>query len=351
MSDNNLPAVQQPGKSMIPFSPQNLNEAMTISTQLAKSDLCPKSFGQRPENVLAAIMMGHELGFGVMQSLSNIAVVNGRASVWGEAVTALILDSGVCEYLLDEVTGSGKDLAVTIKTKRKGMPEYTFTYTWADAEKAGLTGKDTYQKYGKDMLYWKGLGRVGKRVYADVLKGIAIREIAEELEPEFVGRVQVEEPKPEKKTRKAAASPEPEKPTEKPVEMTKEEIESKVEAARAKFKAEAPAPKEEPKPAPEQTASPQEEELGEETPAQQVNRSIGTYEKAVKLMPKDGFAGGFGARLMTTEGLMVFQFSTLEEAMATKPLAGKTVEILHEPLAVPVQGIVGKVVKLSPFAK
>lgn len=340
---DNLPAVPQAGKSMIPFSPQNLNEALTISTQLAKSDLCPKSFGQRPENVLAAIMMGHELGFGVMQSLSNIAVVNGRASVWGEAVTALILNSGVCECLLDEVTGEGKAMAVTIKTKRKGMPEYSYTYSWADAEKAGLAGKDTYQKYPKDMLYWKCLGRVGKRTYADILKGIAIREIAEEMEVEHVGQVVVEQPKTEKppkapKAPKAApADPHP----------SNDELLKKAEEAKARLEAEK---KEEPKPAPADPA-PQEEDLSDAAEAQPVLRAIGTYEKAVKLLPKDSFPGGYGARLMTTEGLMVFQFDSLEKAMETKPLAGKTVEILHEPLATPIQGIVGKVVKLSAFSQ
>lgn len=343
MSENNLPAVAQPNRSMIPFSPQNLNEAMTISKQLATSDLCPKSFGGKPENVLAAIMMGHELGFGVMQSLSNIAVVNGRASVWGEAVSALILNSGLCDYLLDSVTGDGKALSVTIKTKRKGMPEYSYTYSWADAEKAGLVGKDTYQKYPKDMLYWKCLGRVGKRIYADVMKGIAIREIADEMETEYVGRVEVEEPKPEKPARKAkadkpASDPVPEKPAEPAAPAPKSE-ETKP--------AEKPA-----EPAAEPAVAPQEEDLTETAEATQVHRAIGTYEKAVKLLPKEANDPvRYGARLMTGEGLQIFQFSSLEEAMATKPLAGKTVELMYEPLAVPLTGIVGKVVKLSAFSK
>ncbi len=192
MSENNAIVVAGQPKSMIPFSPQNLNEAMTVSKQLASSDLCPKSFGGKPENVLAAIMYGHEVGFGVMQSLANIAVVNGRAAVWGEAVPALILDSGKCEYLTDKVTGEGDKLAVTITSKRKGHPEYSSTYTWDDAKKAGLSGKDTYQKYPKDMLYWKALGRVAKRLYADVLKGVAIRENMDEPEMRDVtGSVEV----------------------------------------------------------------------------------------------------------------------------------------------------------------
>lgn len=356
MSENLPVAVGQPSRSMIPFSPQNLNEALTISKQLATSDLCPKSFGGKPENVLAAIMMGHELGFGVMQSLSNIAVVNGRASVWGEAVSALILNSGVCEYLLDSVTGEGDKLAVTIKTKRKGMPEYVYTYSWADAVKAGLSGKDTYQKNPKDMLYWKCLGRVSKRNYADVLKGIAIRENMDEpMETESVGVVEIVKP-----TKVAPAEekvPTPAEPSPEELLKKAEEAKARVAAEEAKEKAKAekkakkvePAPEPAPAPAP---AAAGEEDLKDEpaVEAKPINRVIGTLLKAIKLSNTEtGAALGFALVVQSAEGDQKFMVEKYEDVMEFKKSQNKTVELLWEPLAAPLAGVVGRVAKVSLF--
>ena len=353
MSENLPVAVGQPSRSMIPFSPQNLNEALTISKQLATSDLCPKSFGGKPENVLAAIMMGHELGFGVMQSLSNIAVVNGRASVWGEAVSALILNSGICEYLLDSVAGEGKMMAVTIKTKRTGMPEYVYTYSWADAERAGLTGKDTYQKYPKDMLYWKCLGRISKRIYADILKGIAIRENMDEpMETESVGHIEIVKP----------VKAEPKVPAPAPEGSEQSEIDLKAKAdaekarvaeleAKEKAKAEKKAKKVEPTPAPAPApAAAGEEDLKDEpaVAATPVNRVIGTLLKAIKLSNTEtGAALGFALVVQSAEGDQKFMVEKHEDVMEFKKLQGKTVELLWEPLAAPLAGVVGKVVKCT----
>lgn len=357
MSENLPVAVGQPSRSMIPFSPQNLNEALTISKQLATSDLCPKSFGGKPENVLAAIMMGHELGFGVMQSLSNIAVVNGRASVWGEAVSALILNSGICEYLLDSVAGEGKTLAVTIKTKRSGMPEYVYTYSWADAEKAGLTGKDTYQKYPKDMLYWKCLGRVSKRNYADVLKGIAIRENMDEpIETESVGHVEIVKPAkaaPAEEKVPTPAEPSPEellkKAEEAKARVAAEEAKEKAKAEKKAKKPEAPAPA--PAPAPEKPAPAAEEELKDEVEAKPVNRVIGTLLKAIKIVE----TGNFALVIQSAEGDQRFTVEAGDakadyaKAMEYKTHQGKTIELLWEPRAVEIPGVVGKVAKVSLF--
>lgn len=356
MSENLPVAVGQPSRSMIPFSPQNLNEALTISKQLATSDLCPKSFGGKPENVLAAIMMGHELGFGVMQSLSNIAVVNGRASVWGEAVSALILNSGICEYLLDSVSGEGKTMAVTIKTKRTGMPEYSYTYSWADAEKAGLTGKDTYQKYPKDMLYWKCLGRISKRIYADILKGIAIRENMDEpMETESVGRVEIV--KPAKVAPAEEKVPTPAEPS--PEELLKKAEEAKArvaaEEAKEKAKAEKKAKKVEPTPEPAPAPAPAaagEEDLKDEpaVAATPVNRVIGTLLNAIKLSNMEtGAALGFALVVQSAEGDRKFMVEKYEEVIEHKKAQGKTVEVLWEPLAAPLAGVVGRVAKVSLF--
>jgi hypothetical protein len=357
MSEEKAVTIRDSKDRAIGLSPQTAEEAYRLSTHLAKSDLCPKSFGQNPANVFAAIMMGAEIGVGPMQAMANIAVVNGRASMWGELVSGLIWGSGICEKLEDKVTGKGDDLAVTVTTKRKGVAEYSYTFSWEDAKLAGLTAKDTYQKYRKDMLYWKALGRVSKRYWADVLKGITIREIADDgdLKEEFPGAVEVEAT-----TAQAAEAP---APAPAPAEPTVEELAKKAEEARARVaakeaKEKAKAEKKEKKaaaPAKEAVTAPEsaEEELGAaEEPAVEavpVNRAIGTLMTAVRLTdPKTALALGFAIKMQTANGDLKFKMASEAEARAAKAFVNKTVEVIWEKLETPIDGVVGQCAKLTP---
>ena len=86
---NNPTGLQiQSGKSFS-LTPANLDEAMKFSEMIANSDICPKDFHGKAGNVLVAIQMGLELGLPPMQALQNIAVINGRPSIWGDALPAL----------------------------------------------------------------------------------------------------------------------------------------------------------------------------------------------------------------------------------------------------------------------
>lgn len=83
--------------SQFDLSPQNFEQALTFSNYLAESDMVPKDFKGKPGNCLIAMQWGAELGLKPLQSLQNLAVINGRPALWGDAVIALVLASPVCE--------------------------------------------------------------------------------------------------------------------------------------------------------------------------------------------------------------------------------------------------------------
>src|SRR5882724_9451123 len=72
------------------FTPTNLTEAIALSKLIAGSDLAPKDFKGKPANCLIAMQMGAEVGLAPMQSLQNIAVINGRPSLWGDAALGVV---------------------------------------------------------------------------------------------------------------------------------------------------------------------------------------------------------------------------------------------------------------------
>src|ERR1700675_2806847 len=66
------------------FTPVNLTEAVALAKLIASSELAPKDYKGKPGNCLIAMQLGAELGVAPMQAIQNIAVINGRPSVWGD---------------------------------------------------------------------------------------------------------------------------------------------------------------------------------------------------------------------------------------------------------------------------
>lgn len=177
MPENNLPATTTP--ETFDLSPRSLDEAMKFANLLADSSIVPKDFIGKPGNVLVAIQWGMELGLKPMQAMQNIAVINGRPSLWGDALLALVLASPVCEYIEEWEEGG----TAYIKCKRRGKPEDVQSFGEEDAKKAGLIGKQgPWTQYPKRMKKMRARAFALRDNFADVLKGIAVAEEAMDLE-------------------------------------------------------------------------------------------------------------------------------------------------------------------------
>jgi len=157
--------------------PRTIAESIEYATVLSKSNLVPKGFQGNAPDILLAMQMGMELGFSPIQSLQSICVINGRPSIWGDGVVALLLGSGECEYISDpEYTGDGNSRSCTVRVKRRGRPESVGVFTIEMAKKADLLGKSTWKNYTDRMLFWRAFSWPARKDFADVLKGIQVRE-------------------------------------------------------------------------------------------------------------------------------------------------------------------------------
>ena len=155
------------------INPQNYQEAMQFSKMLAASDMVPKNFKSKPFDILIAMQMGSEIGLKPLQSLQNIAVVNGRPTIWGDAVVAICQSSGMLEDITEEVT----DDYATVTVKRAGQEPHSVTFSMADAEKAGLAGKQgPWTQYPKRMMKNRARAYALRDKFADVLSGFGITE-------------------------------------------------------------------------------------------------------------------------------------------------------------------------------
>lgn len=158
------------------MTPRTFDEALKFAELMAKSDLVPKDFKDKPGNILVAIQKGQEVGLSPMAALETIAVINGRASLWGDGLLGIVQGSQVYEWI-DESQCSEKAGICTVK--RKGEQPYTVTFTLEDAKRAGLLGKQgPWTQYTKRMLQLRARGFALRDKFADVLKGLVAAEEA-----------------------------------------------------------------------------------------------------------------------------------------------------------------------------
>ncbi len=175
------------------LSPRNFDEAWRMAEILADSDMVPRDFKGKPGNCLVAMQWGSEVGLKALQALQNIAVINGRPALWGDAVIALVRGSPLCEFVIETDDGS----TATCRVKRRGEPEQAKTFGMDDAKTAGLLGKSgPWTQYPKRMRQMRARAFALRDVFPDVLRGMAVAEELIDLHgaPKEMGPADVVQP-------------------------------------------------------------------------------------------------------------------------------------------------------------
>lgn len=165
-------------------APKSTAEAMELAKTLASSQLIPKAFQQRPGDVFVAMLWSHSLGIPIVQGLQGIAVINGKPSLYGDALLAVCMGSGQMADIEETVTGNADNLTATCKVTRRGKPTpVVSTFSMADARAAGLLGKPgPWKQYTSRMLKMRARAFALRDAFPDVLSGIASAEEMQDIE-------------------------------------------------------------------------------------------------------------------------------------------------------------------------
>lgn len=176
----------------------NFHDILDFADQASRSALIPAQYRNKPADIVIAVMHGAELGLPPIQAINSIAVINGRPSVWGDAVPGLCYGSGLAQDIEEHYEGEpGTDgfTAVCIATRRGFSPK-TGRFSQGDAKTAGLYGKATHGSYPKRMMMWRARHFALHDAFPDVLRGIGTREL--EAEDEASGGPKWSMPQPER---------------------------------------------------------------------------------------------------------------------------------------------------------
>lgn len=162
------------------FGPLDFSSLERWAERISKSNLVPKQYIGRPDDIMVAVMYGAELGLPPMQSLNSVCVINGRPGLFGDGFLAVIMSHPGFESIQeDDLVDIEKAKQATCRIKRRGMAERKVTFTLEMAKTAGLTTKDgPWKTYPARQMQMRARGFCGRDLFADVLRGV---KIAEEL--------------------------------------------------------------------------------------------------------------------------------------------------------------------------
>lgn len=165
------------------FSKELAPHYMQLATKLASSELVPKSFRNKPQDLFICWAMGYQVGLTPEQSMQCIAVINGKPSMWGDDMLALCMAHKDFDDIIEEPLLDANHAVVgyTCTVKRKGRADKINIFTLEMAKKAGLLAKGgVWIQYTDRMLKLRARGFTLRDAFPDALKGIKPREEVED---------------------------------------------------------------------------------------------------------------------------------------------------------------------------
>jgi hypothetical protein len=170
---------------------RSYDELVRLAQTIADSGLAPKGL-EKPQSIFVAIQMGMEVGLSPMAAVQNVAVVNGRPTLWGDAVLAACRGTGELEVFEEWFESDGQasprnptkyndDTCAVCRVKRRGGQVIEQAFSVADAKRAGLWGKQgPWTQYPFRMLRNRARSFALRDGFGDALRGFRVAE--EELD-------------------------------------------------------------------------------------------------------------------------------------------------------------------------
>jgi hypothetical protein len=151
----------------IDVAPQTWGVMREQASALLKSGFLPSAI-KSPEQAVAIMLKGREIGIPAMQSLAQINVIQGKPTISAELMLALIYRA----FPAAKITFKKLDNeSCVIEACRPGGEPQTFSFSMDDAKAASLTSKDNWKKYARAMLRSRAVSEMARSLFPDAIAG------------------------------------------------------------------------------------------------------------------------------------------------------------------------------------
>ncbi len=156
-------------------SPQVINsfdDVERAARAMSASGFFPDS--KQAAQAIVKVLAGREMGFGAFASMTGVAIIQGKPVVGANLTAAAIKQTGKYNYRVTSHT----DQECVISFYEGGLSADhcvgVSRFTMEDAKAAGLTNKDNWKKYPRNMLFARAISN-GQKWYApDVYNGVTV---------------------------------------------------------------------------------------------------------------------------------------------------------------------------------
>ncbi len=141
-------------------------QVLTAIAQYAADSRLVSQLGGLP-GVLTVMLFARELGVAPMSAvMGGFHNIQGKISMSAEMINIKIRQAG---HTLSIKKSDDEECVLFGKRKDNGE-EWEQKYTISDAKRAGLLKKDgSWDKTPEDMLFWRCISRLGKKLFADII--------------------------------------------------------------------------------------------------------------------------------------------------------------------------------------
>jgi len=162
--------------------PTTIDEMKLFAAELSKSILVPKDYQGKPANCFVAIQWGLECGLAPLQALQSIAVINGKPSLYGDALLAMVRADSRCLGVHEKQDGGVATCIIKRKHSDGSVEEIKRTFSMKQAQQAGLSNRPTWQAYPERMLQHRARGNAIRDAFPDVIHGLISAEEAQDYD-------------------------------------------------------------------------------------------------------------------------------------------------------------------------
>jgi hypothetical protein len=151
---------------------QSMEDVERAARSMAASGFFPDS--KELSKAVVKILAGRELGFGAFASMAGVAVIQGKPVVGANLTAAAIKQTGKYNYRVLTHTDQECKIAFYEGGVDGDHCVGVSIFTMDDAKAAGLTAKDNWKKYPRNMLFARAISN-GQKWYApDVYNGVTV---------------------------------------------------------------------------------------------------------------------------------------------------------------------------------
>lgn len=162
-----------PANELQRFNWTGLNPAQMkgVAQAMAMSGMFP-DIQRDSAKAFVKIMAGQEMGIAPFQAMSDISIIQGKAAAGGNIYAAKVKSHPRYDYRVKDWTAQGCAIEFFEITGGKRESLGVSRFDEADADRAGLLGKDNWKTYPRNMYFNRAM-TAGVRTYCpDALNGI-----------------------------------------------------------------------------------------------------------------------------------------------------------------------------------